>query len=67
MDEVRACELYVGDIVSVSLDVFMQESSLWSAPFHIVGFDKYKRKWWQIWKPKWIYYVKIEFLGYEVK
>ena len=67
MDAVRACELSVGDIVSVSLDVFMQESSLWSVPFHIVGFDKYKRKWWQIWKPKWIYYVKIEFLGYEVK
>lgn len=67
MDEARFYELHNGDIFSVGLDIFMSESSLWVAPFRIVGFDKYKRKWWQIWKPKWTYYVKIKFLGYEVK
>lgn len=66
MDEVRIYKLHDGDIFSVGLDVFMSNSSLWTTPFRIVGFGKYKRKWWQIWKPKWTYYVKIEFLGYEV-
>lgn len=66
MDEVRAYELYPGDIFSVGLDVCMFNSNLWTTPFCIVGFDRYKRKWWKIWKPKWTYYVKIKFLGYEV-
>lgn len=48
MIAVRAYELYDGDIFSVGLDIFMSESMLWEAPFRIVGFDKYKRKWWQI-------------------
>lgn len=66
MDEVRIYKLHNGDIFSVCLDIFMSNNRLWTSPFRIVGFDKYKRKWWQIWKPKWTYYVKIKFLGYEV-
>ena len=66
MDEVRIYKLHDGDIFSVCLDIFMSESMLWEVPFRIVGFDKYKRKWWKIWKPKWMYYVKIKFLVDEV-
>lgn len=66
MNEVRVYELYPGDIFSVGLDVCTSNSSLWTTPFRIVGFDRYKRKWWKIWKPKWTYYVKIKFLVDEV-
>lgn len=66
MDEVRIYKLHDGDIFSVGLDIFMSDNRFWTTPFCIVGFDKYKRKWWKIWKPKWTYYVKIKFLVDEV-
>ena len=61
MDEVRAYELHDGDIFSVGLDIFMSESMLWETPFRIVGFDKYRRKWWQFWKPQYVLFVRILF------
>lgn len=63
MDEPRLYELCKGDIFSIGLETFMATSILWCAPFQILKFDRYKRKWWQIWKPKWTYYAQIKFLG----
>lgn len=65
MNEVRAYELHPGDIFSVDLNIFMSESTLWSRQFQIVRFDKFKRKWWQFWKPKWTNFVQIMFVGKE--
>ena len=63
MDEQRFYQLNKGDIFSVDLKTFMSCCYLWCSPFQILKFDKYKRKWWQFWKPKWIYFAQIEFLG----
>ena len=65
--QVRGYELKRGDIFSIDLNTFMSSSILWNDPYQILKFDKYKRKWWKIWKPKYTYFVKIEFLGYEVE
>lgn len=65
--QVRGYELKRGDIFSIDLNTFMSSSILWNDPYQILKFDKYKRKWWKIWKPKYTYFVKIDFLGYEVK
>ena len=56
-------KLHKGDIFYVDLNTFMSTSALWCAPYQILKFDKYKRKWWKIWKPKWTYFAQIEFLG----
>lgn len=63
MDEPRLYELRKGDVFSVGLETLMTNSVLLYAPFQILKFDRYKRKWWQIWKPKWTYYAQIKFLG----
>lgn len=47
MEHIRAFELSNGDIFSTTLDTFISDSRLWSNPFHIVGFEKRPRKWWQ--------------------
>lgn len=63
MNQVRTYKLNEGDIFSIDLNTFMSYSIFWNNSYQILKFDKYKRKWWQIWKPKWTYYVKLEFLG----
>lgn len=63
MNQVRTYKLNKGDIFSVDLSTFMSSSIFWNSPYQILKFDKYKRKWWKIWKPKWTYFVKLEFLG----
>lgn len=59
MEHIRAFELSNGDIFYTTLDTFISDSRLWSNPFHIVGFEKRPRKWWQFWKPKHVDFVKI--------
>lgn len=65
MDNIRAYRLNNGDMFSIDLNSFMSNAQLWTRHFEIMGFDKYKRKWWKFWKPKWTYYVKLMFLGGE--
>ena len=67
MNQARAYTLDKGDILSIDLNPFMHSSIFWNNPFQILKFDKHKRKWWKIWKPKYTYFVKIDFFGYEVK
>lgn len=59
----RGYKLQEGDIFSIDLGTFISTSTLWRSPFQILKFDKYKRKWWKFWKPKYTYFVKIKFLG----
>ena len=61
MKHLRAFELSNGDIFSVSLNTFISDSRLWSNPFHIMGFEKRPRKWWQFWKPQYVLFVRILF------
>ena len=63
MMEIKGYKLHKGDIFYVDLNTFMSTNTLWCAPYQILKFDKYKRKWWKIWKPKWTYFAQIEFLG----
>lgn len=67
MDRVRVYELHKGDIFNIDLNTFMSYSVFWNRPYQILKFDKYKRKWWKVWKPMYAYFVKVEFLGREVE
>ena len=67
MNQARVYKLNKGDILSIDLNTFMLSSIFWNYPFQILKFNKCKRQWWKIWKPKYTYFVKIEFLGYEVE
>ena len=63
MVKVRGYRLRKGDIFSIDLNSFMTTSILWNSQFQIMKFDKYKRKWWKIWKPKYTYFVRLMYLG----
>ena len=63
MDQVRTYKLHKGDIFSIDLNTFMSSSIFWNNPCKILKFVKYKRKWWKFWKPRYTYYVRIEYEG----
>lgn len=61
--EPRFYKLNIGDQFSVDFNTFIANRQLWEKQFQIVDINRFKRKWWKIWKPKWIYFVRIKFLG----
>lgn len=67
MDEPRMYKLNENDIFTVGIDVIISEIYFLDKPFKILKVYKQKRKWWQIWKPKYAYFAKIMFLGYGEK